>query len=455
MINHYKRNAYFVLTASMIMLCILTFSCKTGMNITNIAKQKLVKDSVIQTGHIGFCVYNLSSKKFLTSYQSSKLFVPASNTKLFTLYAGMKYLRDSIPGLYYKYSNDTLFISPSCDPTLMSRDFSSHPVLDFLKKNTKPIVFLEPEAQFTPYGKGWAWDDYQENYMTLRSLMPVCENKITMEWTKNSNLQGSPFQYEMTTLNTQPLRFSMEKSTDTALKENTVFRKQNSNAYTIVVNNKLSSFELSAPFETFGTEAALGIIQTVSSKKTLTRKLTTTDQKYFSTIHSQPSDSLFSIMMHRSDNFYAEQILLMVGMEKNTGFNDEKTIATLLEQDLNKMPQQPRWVDGSGLSRYNLFSPEDMVYVIEKLINEFGMDRITKILPTGGEGTLKNMLQEDKGFVFAKTGSMGNTYCISGLLKTEKGKQLLFSFMINNFSGKVADVKKPIEKLLHELRIKN
>jgi len=158
-------------------------------------------------------------------------------------------------------------------------------------------------------------------------------------------------------------------------------------------------------------------------------------------------------MMHRSDNFYAEQILLMAGDELNTILDEERIISTLLESELKDIPQKPRWVDGSGLSRYNLFSPKDMVYIIEKLINEFGMDRITNILPTGGAGTLKNMFHADKGFIFAKTGSMGNTYCLSGLLKSAKGKTLLFSVMTNNFSGKTADVKKPIEQFLQYIRM--
>jgi D-alanyl-D-alanine carboxypeptidase/D-alanyl-D-alanine-endopeptidase (penicillin-binding protein 4) len=455
MINHYKRNASSVLTASMIMLCMLTISCKTGMNITNIAKQKLVRDSIIQTGHIGYCIYDASEHKMLTAYDAEKLFIPASNTKLFTLYAGMKYIKDSINGIFYKYSNDTLIVLPTGDPTLLSNDFTSHPVLDFFKKNKKPFVLLEPATPLNPYGKGWAWDDQQEAYMTQRSIMPLYGNNIKMEWKKNFDIPQNQFAYELTTLNMRPPGFMMETKIDTSLIENKIERKPNSNAYTLTANNKSKSLEFSVPIETFGLVAAMNILQSVSTAKAITQKNPYPNRDDFKAIRSQPTDSLFRIMMHRSDNFYAEQILLMAGDELNTGFDEEKTITTLLTSDLKDIPQKPRWVDGSGLSRYNLFSPKDMVYIMEKLINEFGMDRITKILPTGGEGTLKNMLQEDKGFVFAKTGSMGNTYCISGLLKTEKGKQLLFSFMINNFSGKMSDVKKPIEKLLHELRIKN
>ena len=33
----------------------------------------------------------------------------------------------------------------------------------------------------------------------------------------------------------------------------------------------------------------------------------------------------------------------------------------MLENQLKDIKQQPRWVDGSGLSRYNLFSPMSFV----------------------------------------------------------------------------------------------
>jgi len=80
------------------------------------------------------------------------------------------------------------------------------------------------------------------------------------------------------------------------------------------------------------------------------------------TIYSQPVDSLLRIMMHRSDNFYAEQSLLMLCNKKLGTMNDEKIINTLLNSDLKELPQKPQWVDGSGLSRFNLFSPQDFVF---------------------------------------------------------------------------------------------
>ena len=86
-------------------------------------------------------------------------------------------------------------------------------------------------------------------------------------------------------------------------------------------------------------------------------------------IHSQPTDSLLKPMMHRSDNFFAEQSLLMVSNKVLGVMNDEKIIDTLLKTDFKDLPQKPGWVDGSGLSRYNLFTPQDFVFIFNKMKN--------------------------------------------------------------------------------------
>jgi D-alanyl-D-alanine carboxypeptidase/D-alanyl-D-alanine-endopeptidase (penicillin-binding protein 4) len=98
-------------------------------------------------------------------------------------------------------------------------------------------------------------------------------------------------------------------------------------------------------------------------------------------IYSQPRDSLFKIMMHRSDNFFAEQTLLMAANEHLGQMSDARMIDTLLKKDLPNCRKKPRWTDGSGLSRYNLFTPQDLVWLLDKLQNEFTLDRLKVILP--------------------------------------------------------------------------
>ena len=135
--------------------------------------------------------------------------------------------------------------------------------------------------------------------------------------------------------------------------------------------------------------------------------------------------------------------------------SEEDMIDTLLATDLKELPTKPRWVDGCGLSRYNLFSPKDFIYILDKLQNEFGLERMKRILTTGGQGTLTGYYTKDAGFIYAKTGSMSNNVSISGYLISKKNKLLLFSIQINSFSGSGRVGRRAIEKFITSVRENN
>jgi D-alanyl-D-alanine carboxypeptidase/D-alanyl-D-alanine-endopeptidase (penicillin-binding protein 4) len=157
-------------------------------------------------------------------------------------------------------------------------------------------------------------------------------------------------------------------------------------------------------------------------------------------------------MMHNSDNFFAEQTLLMASNEHLGYMNDEKIIDSILNSDLIDVPQRPKWVDGSGLSRYNLFTAQSFVYILNKMKKEFGFERMKVILPTGGEGTLSSYYKKDAGFIYAKTGTLSNNCAISGYLVTKKGKLLIFSILANNYITGATPVRKAVEQFLQQLR---
>jgi D-alanyl-D-alanine carboxypeptidase/D-alanyl-D-alanine-endopeptidase (penicillin-binding protein 4) len=135
--------------------------------------------------------------------------------------------------------------------------------------------------------------------------------------------------------------------------------------------------------------------------------------------------------------------------------NDEKIIDTLLSGALADLPQKPSWVDGSGLSRYNLFTPQDFVALLIKFKNEFGMDRMKRILPTGGYGTLKNRYLAGSGYVFAKTGSMNGVVCLSGYVYTVKKHLLEFSILVNNEMSAAPAIRRDMEIYVESLRRNN
>ncbi len=414
----------------------------------------LLSNPIIKTGHLGISIYEPATEKYWYNYNAEKLFIPASNTKLFTLYVGMKFLGNQLTGISYNDTRDTFFVLPSGDPTFLHEDFLNQPVFELLKKTQKPIVIINQNQQIQPYGNGWVWDDQSEAYAAQRNAFPIYGNLLQLKWTKKNNIQKDSFAYDLNVLNGNISDFEFLKKTNTESIDNLIIKTPGKNKFEVSLNGKSNQISQEVPFETNGIETGVHFLQQKLGKL-LTLKSNKIKKETFKPLYSQKTDTFFKIMMHRSDNFYAEQTLLMAS-EKHLGYLSEiDIIDTLLKTTFKDIPQQPRWVDGSGLSRYNLFSPQDFIYILNKLQTDYGYEKLEYILPTGGKGTLANYYKSDSGFIFAKTGSMSNNITLSGFIKTRKHKILLFAIMLNNYVGSGKLVRKQFENYLHELILQN
>src|SRR5687768_9804724 len=102
------------------LLVLLLASCSVAKKIGKQADQVLLSDTAISTGHIGISIYEPATNSFWYNHNATKYFVPASNTKLFSLYAGLKYLGDSVPGLRYELdTNGGVRVQPTGDPSFL------------------------------------------------------------------------------------------------------------------------------------------------------------------------------------------------------------------------------------------------------------------------------------------------------------------------------------------------
>jgi len=456
----------------------LLSSCTVTKQISKQAESILLKDSAIRTGHIGISIYEPATNKYWYNYNATNYFIPASNTKLFTLYAGMKYLGDSLVGLRYQIYNDrAINIFPTGDPTFLHPDFKYQPVLNFITLNkAKEFCFsynVDKKPNLLPLGNGWAWNDYTENYMVERNEFPIYGNIIkiayaSLEYSKHTlkiswktvpeyfsryidTINSIPIferNFDSVTLSKKLLNFNVQRGLGnnnvTLIPDSRNFLKNEIPFYTEQNNNTINILK-----NDFGIN--IGFCQVLNGQIPL-YSIPIVPVNKLSVIYSQPSDSLFKPMMHRSDNFFAEQTLLMASNEHLGYMSDEKIIDTILKSDLKDIPQKPRWVDGSGLSRYNLFTPQSFVYILNKTKNEFGWERLKNILPTGGTGTLSSYYKKDSSFIYAKTGTLSNNCALSGYLITKKGKLLIFSILANNYITGATPVRKAVEKFLLAVR---
>ena len=167
-----------------------------------------------------------------------------------------------------------------------------------------------------------------------------------------------------------------------------------------------------------------------------------------------PRDSVLKHMLWKSDNFLAEQLMLTCSSTLSDTLSFEKARNQILDGHLQALRQKPRWVDGSGLSRYNLFTPESMVAVLRKLHAETDSLRLFSLMPQWDfDGTIAIENSNKSSFILAKSGSMGNMYNLCGYLKTKSGRLLAFSFMNNHFRRPSKEVRRDIYdilRLIHE-----
>src|SRR6185436_8248695 len=121
-------------------------SCSVSKKISNKANSILIKDSAISKGHIGISIYEPATGKYWYNHDAEKYFVPASNTKLFSLYAGMKYLGDSLVGARVEERWNGIYIYGTGDPTFLHPDFKFQPVFDYAKsKKGHAVTFVKNE----------------------------------------------------------------------------------------------------------------------------------------------------------------------------------------------------------------------------------------------------------------------------------------------------------------------
>ncbi|HEY1113041.1 MAG TPA: D-alanyl-D-alanine carboxypeptidase [Chitinophagaceae bacterium] len=420
---------------------VLLASCSPARQVGKSARETVLNDEALRTAHVGVSIYDPAAGKYLYNYQGDKYFVPASNTKIPTCYAAMKYLGDSLVGLRYMPDGDGLLLEPAGDPTFLHPEYRRQPVWQFLQSANTQLSLSLANWDDQPWGNGWSWNDYSESYMAERSALPLYGNVVRFSAPLNS-------------LKVVPAYFARAAKPDSGQVmghyPTNVQRELAANQFRVQARSEKES-SAEAPFYTqnSGLAAALlaDTLHTVIERKD--RKL---DRATALTVHSQPTDSMLRPMMHRSDNFYAEQSLLMVSNELLGVMNDARIIDTILKTDFKDLPHRPRWVDGSGLSRYNLFTPQDMVVILDKMQREFGMERVKTVFPTGGTGTLGAYYRELAGQLYAKTGTLSGVVALSGYLYTKNNKLLIYSVLINNHQASATAVRRAVEKFLISVR---
>ncbi len=420
------KNAFFL-------IIIFFSSCQTNKKIFD----KFSRSNAIKNSQLGVMLKDIQSQKVLIKHNETKLFLPASNTKLLTFYVGLKNLPDSVTALKYTITNDSLIFCGMADPSTLYSKLPNHSRLtDFLASRKEKLFLHTPPQNFTALGKGWAWDDYLYSFGAERSNFPIYGNCVNFSKKNDNTLKITPHFFEKSTYNW------------TSENEFTVNRDLDNNMFSFPASAIPDNFHQNVPFKTADYLSLALLSDTTHQSIERINFIPNTTFQYF---RSTLTDSLYKRMLQYSDNLVAEQLLCMIS-EKTLGeINPDKAIDSLIHKgNLNLDFSQSAWVDGSGTSRYNLFSPTFMVDLLLKIKQNISEKRLFELLPTAGKsGTIASFYDKNQApFVYAKSGSLSNNYNLSGYLISKKGKRFAFSIMVNNTLEKTAEIKKAIADFL-------
>ncbi|HZV71544.1 MAG TPA: D-alanyl-D-alanine carboxypeptidase [Saprospiraceae bacterium] len=433
-----RRSVFMLLS-----FCLVLISCNTSKQTIQAQENSLqkvwAKLDLFSKHHTGLSIYDLEKGSWVFNYRDDNYFVPASCTKILTMYATLRYMDEQIPAAYYKYKGDTILVWGGGDPGTFYPDINEQsPFIDFLKSTEKSILFSNAQFNTTRYGKGWAWDDFPFSYQCERTAFPIYGNRLWVD--RNYDTISITPKYFNQVISVKP---------DTSESKG---RNDWGNMYFYNFDSLIPEAHVTIPISFFENDTKL-IWSEALGKNILWNDLPLIGNAL--QVKGSSRDSLIKLMMQESDNFVSEQLLLACSMDQLRHMSEHDIIDKLLTGPMKDIPDTIRWVDGSGLSRYNLMTPRSLIWVMRQIIKQKGLSYVKSMFPAAGQsGTLKADYAGKNGqpYIFAKSGTLRNTYCLTGILVPKSGHVLIFSWMNNDFYGDNTSLKLSMEHLFTFLR---
>jgi D-alanyl-D-alanine carboxypeptidase/D-alanyl-D-alanine-endopeptidase (penicillin-binding protein 4) len=421
-------------------------------------------DSEIQ---LGLAIHNITKDEALYQHHHQQAFVPASNMKLWTTIAALELL-----GSEYRFKTElltdgrltpdgtlqgNLLIKGYGDPTITEADLRRMAV-SLKKKGIHKIHgnLLVDESYFDRIrlGPGWMWDDEVWGYSAQVSALALDRNSVTIGIDPHSDhasaspkLSVAPMNQTLAIQNnmqvihgidTEELQWERLRGTNTIRLDGFI----GSSAEVLEERVSVDDPALFAG-EVFARQLQREGIKLGRGSTVVKKEAHEPDhgdpgqhRNLLATHYSEPLSQIIREINKKSDNFYAEVLLKTMGVVKK-GEGSFAAGAEAIGEFMKQadLPAQYRQVDGSGLSRLNLITPEQMVRLLRYVHNQSYRDVLTASLPEAGvDGTLEERLMEDslvEGNLRAKTGTMDGVHSLSGYVTAKNGDQLAFSILMN------------------------
>jgi len=152
-----------------------------------------------------------------------------------------------------------------------------------------------------------------------------------------------------------------------------------------------------------------------------------------------------------SQNLHAEMALRAVGRARR-GVGSREAGLEELQTFLGEIgidPQAYSFSDGAGLSR-NLVTPAAVVALLRHMYASMEREHWLALLPVGGlDGTLSGRFGDGPaaGRIHAKTGTLAHVTALSGYAERPGGHWVAFSILVNNYTGHAADIRAVVDRI--------
>lgn len=435
-----------------ILLAVTPSVAGIGLDSLTESIDQIIYEELPEGTDIALMVYDLTNDTTLYAYREKIMCRPASVQKVITSVTALSSL-----GADYKFKttlktqgsigkdsvlNGNLYLVGGLDPALNEHELRSM-VNDLKKAGINRIngtIYADVSIMDTMYwATGWCWDDAPASFQPYISPLMVHQGFVGVEVKPTS--KGKAPQVNIYPDNTHIRVVNKSLTQCDTLGPLTITRDWMNNDNTIVIEGncrRRQSTDLSvvgsadftfALFRQYLDEAGIRYGKYDWGRSpVMGRELSVVS-------HDLPS--VVKEALKESNNLFAEAMFLQTGRiqyPREIKFKDAaKFLQNFVSRKFGMFTSSFNIVDGSGLSMYDMCSPQFMVDMLSLIYRDKDLYRIMyKSLPISGvDGTLKTRLSGKTTLnkVHAKTGSVTGSCTLAGYIHTADGRDLAFCIM--------------------------
>jgi len=401
----------------------------------------------LRPAHLGMAVETLAGE-VIYQQNAEHFFIPASNVKLFTTAAALHHLGPSYrirTSLYGQpqLSQTQLRVVGRGDPTLGPEQLQTL-AQQLHRQGIRRVSHLlgdDSYFQDPAVHPNWEWEDVQAAYGAPVNSLILNENAVTLTLTPTT--PGQPLGLSWSDP-TAVIPWSIHNRTTTAaVGAPTTVRVQRALANTTLqIQGQLpqgsepdtTDLAIPAPGHYFLAHLRQTLLQSdiAVGETTLLRESVPLAGPELAWVDSPPLATLLVPTNRHSHNLYAEVLFKTLAATQTVAGE------TALESILATMgiaPEQIVLVDGSGLSRHNLATPQALVDMLQIMHRHPHGDVFRQSLAVAGRsGTLRHRFDHTPvaNRLYGKTGAITNNFALSGYLYPPNHEGLVVSIIINH-----------------------